>query len=310
MYRFELEKPEILTKYLGQERSSFLEKKSANQVLLLFEDNIPIVDVGLYFAAADVGYIGCPHFLKNDVNKADLRCLYRLAKIYLLQNNVKKIIAPLDRDTWSDYRVKTYTTLSKPFQGEPSDFNGLTDVLKTIRFEKKYIYYSKISDAIDRPEKDLDEVNFRYVSDETLDKDIEQIFNLSVNEFKNNLFYGKANKEDFITKYKGIYHLLKPKIIVAEKDQNIIGFLLGYDGGIENNKKVFIMKTIAVASQYRNKEIGSQLYIRLTNKVKQLGYQKILGALIYSKNVSSKIVDKYNSNIVSEYALYSFEERC
>lgn len=295
--------------YIGKERFEFYVAKQANKILVLFDAGEAIADVGIYLTNIEseencrTGYIGVVHPLKAEIFEEDFAMVIALAENYLIKSKCKKIIAPLDRDTWTEYRCKVFTKLDSAFAGEPSE--NQYPIYKQMGYDQKFKYFSTINENKLIEEKEFSNITFRFVNNETLEKDIADIYKLSTEEFKDNLFYGDISEEIFERQYLGLYSLLKPTICVAEYNGKIIGFLMGYDGGLcKNNEKTFIMKTLAVQKDFRCNGLGFELYKRVANVAYENGYRKLIGALIYEENNSYKITKKYTGEIVSKYVLF------
>lgn len=313
MYYFELKDLNShLIDIIGEERYNFLFSKKADKVLILIDGGIQLADVGLYYSNIpkidnkSVGYIGVIHNIADTLSKNDLNALINFAEMCLSNHKVKTIITPIDRDTWSEYRCKTYTQLTTPFFGEPQE-NYFT-IFNSLNYKKNYKYFSILSNNENKIESNFENIKFRLVTQKTLLKDIEKIYELSTNEFKDNLFYGDISKEQFIDQYTKLFYSLSPVILVAEYNDEIIGFMLGYNGvNCLDNEKTFIMKTIAIKSDFRGSGLGTELYKRVANIAYKNGFSKLIGALIHEDNVSYKITKKYSPIVISEYALFTKE---
>lgn len=311
MYYFELD--DIVPKikiFVGKERYEFLKNKKADKIIILIDSGEMLADVGLYYNNINndkrIGYIGVIHKLSRDITDIEEKTLLKLAETYLTNRNVNKIIGPIDRDTWSEYRCKTMTLLDNTFYGEPSE--NAKSSYEALNYKKKYKYFSILSNNEKKEEKIFKNITYRLVTEETLEKDIISIYNLSTDEFKNNLFYQTISKDNFIKQYTHLFYTLKPIIMVAEQNNNIIGFMLGFKGdNCIGNEKTFVMKTIAVKTDFRGSGIGSELYKRVANIAFDNGYTRLIGALIHENNISYKITEKYSPKIISEYALYEKE---
>lgn len=308
MYSFKLAKinKEIIH-YVGKERYLFLLTKKADNILILFSSGELLCDVGLYTSNIDdidnkkTGYIGTIHPIK-EIDSNDKKMLIHLAITYMKNSKIEKIIAPLDRDTWSSYRTKTKTYLNKPFYGEPIE--DTSKEYEALKFKPKYNYFSTLSEIKYIPEIDIPNITFRHITEETIEKDLEKIYELSIEEFKDNLFAGSINKNIFMKQYLKMFSLLQPIVCVAEHNNEIIGFMLGFDGNnCFRDKQCFVMKTIAVKKEFRGQKIGNELFKRVVNKAEKQNYTHIIGALIYQDNISKNLVKHYDEEIVSEYVL-------
>ena len=105
--------------------------------------------------------------------------------------------------------------------------------------------------------------------------------------------------------YKKMYEKLHPHVLIAKYNGKEVGYLIGYDGGnCFGDGKIFVLKTIAVLEEYRGLKIAGSMVSTLGNIAYDLGYRKVIGGLIFSENISYKLVEKYGGKQVSSYILY------
>lgn len=293
-----------ITKYVDEKRYAFLRFKKADKLVIAIKNKIVLGNVAIYYKGfngkniAMIGIIHCP-------DKEGALSLLEGAVQELQRIGHFKIVAPIDRDTWSDYRVKESSLLEKPFYGEPSNFPWMCEVFKESGFSVGYRYISTLDPLIKKDVPSIEGLNIRRLEEIDLEQELNRIYDISIEAFCDNVFYGNIEREIFINNYKKMYEALKPDVLIAEYNGEEVGFLIGY--GSEDCKKegkTYVFKTIAVKKDFRKLKIGGAMVSTLGNLVYDLGYKFIIGGLIYSENVSYKLTKKYGGMIVSEYSLY------
>lgn len=233
---------------------------------------------------------------------------------YLYKFGFQKIVTPIERNTWNAYRIKTTESIS--FPGEPRTDAILKECYTQLNYNQEYKYHSYIADNRKKQElKPITNTSIEIITlEEYMDNKygnlMEELYELSIQSFKNNLFYGHIEFNDFKAQYEPLIYNspLKPIVYLSidkSKNNKLIGYILGYP---TRDDKYFVMKTIAVDENYRGEKIGANLFFTLTNKALDNGYKKILPALVYEKNISNYLFKKYeNVKCDSEYILFSKE---
>lgn len=233
---------------------------------------------------------------------------------YLYNFGFQKIITPIERNTWNSYRIKTTESIS--FPGEPRRDLTIQECYTQLDYNPEYKYHSYTAD--NRKKQELKWITNPTIEIITLEEYINngygnlmnELYELSIKSFKNNLFYGHIEFNDFKAQYEPLIYNspLKPIVYLSidrSKNNKLIGYILGYP---TRDNKYFVMKTIAVDENYRGEKIGANLFFTLTNKAFDNGYKKILPALVYEKNISNYLFKKYeNVKCESEYILFSKE---
>ena len=298
---------EDITNLLGVERYNFLKFKKADKVIIALSKESLIGNVAIYYTDLEpingekIGMIG---IIKTN-EKIVAEALLKEAEKELYKNDIEKIIAPIDRDTWSEYRLCVETKLNNPFYGEPKLNTWMNETFSENGYISCYDYISTLDKLVLKEEKVVEGLTIRPIKEDNLDNDLESIYELSIEGFKDNLFYGDIVKPVFMNTYKKMYEELKPEVLIAEYDGKNVGYLIGFDGkNCIRDEKVFVFKTIVVLKEYRKLNIASSMVAKMGNSAYKKDYRKVIGGLIFSENVSFKLIEKYGGNIVSRYALF------
>lgn len=291
-----------ITRFIDKGRYTFLCLKKADKLVFAIKDEIVVGDVAIYYTDLDeniamIGMMRCE-------DKSISSLLLKTAVEKLREIGSFKIVAPIDRDTWSDYRVKERSLLKNPFYGEPNNPSWMCEVFIENGFDIGYRYISTLDPLINKEIPSVDELNIRRLDEFNLDKELNKIYDISVEAFRDNLFYGDIKKEIFIDNYRKMYEILKPDVLIAEYKGEEVGFLIGYSGRECKEEKTYVFKTIAVKKDFRGLKIAGAMVSTLGNVLYNLGYRFVIGGLIYSENISYKLIKKYGGKIVSEYSLY------
>lgn len=288
---------------VGEDRYKFLILKRADKLVIASKNEVLVGNTAIYHTGFDenIGMIGVVH--SEEKNIVDL--LIKKALEELKELKVSRVIAPIDRDTWSEYRVNVSSSLKSPFYGEPSNPIWLSNVFEDNGFSANYKYISTLDILEKKDISSVDGVLIRNIDANNLESELNKIYDISVESFKNNLFYGDIDRSVFVMNYKQMYEKLHPDVLIAEYNGKEVGYLIGYDGGnCFNEGKTFVLKTIAVLEQYRGLKIAGAMVSTMGNMAYNLGYRQVIGGLIFSENVSYKLVEKYGGNSISNYALY------
>jgi GNAT superfamily N-acetyltransferase len=95
-------------------------------------------------------------------------------------------------------------------------------------------------------------------------------------------------------------------MIVAEQHGAPIGFLFGLPDGLQGPRAVdaIIIKTLAVLPAYRGTGLGGWLVAHAQSRARELGFKRVIHALMHESNVSTKVSARY-ARIFRRYELFS-----
>jgi GNAT superfamily N-acetyltransferase len=212
----------------------------------------------------------------------------------------KKIIAPIDGDTWHKYRLVSFTNGEPSFPLEPQNPLWYNDVYEKCGFSplKKYQSVKFEINNVIMPEKDggITIRNFR-------EGDLKLIYDISRRGFDENFLYGQISYEEFKKLYIPALSFADFDLVcVAEIEGIAAGFIFSF---VSQNR--LILKTMAVLPEYRQNGIGTALIGHVLAIALSKGITAAIGALIAEGNNSYKIVSKYGGEIIREYTVYGLE---
>lgn len=278
------------------------------------------------------GAIG--HFEALDENSAKIVLKQACSK--LQEEGETYVIGPIDGSTWNSYRLVTQSDGSMPFLMEPKYKPGYSQWLENIGFKPTYHYFSTkenresiVKEATKASQNEINqsmleqselEIN-ELAQDESqreelvelkttkltqLEEDLDKIYEISIQSFKNNLFYKPIEREAFKAMYRGYQpFLVEDLILIAEKAGRPVGFIFALPNYFDQTRSSVIIKTIAVLPECQQEGIGKKLYQQITNKALNMGFTEFITALIYKGNHSQKLCE--SGKMMREYTLFRKE---
>ena len=249
----------------------------------------------------DKGYIGCFEMNDKDSGRRQLEEYMK----QLTNAGHKRIIAPINGDTWHTYRLMSWSGDEPAFPFELSNPLWYNDVytefgfkpLKSYRSDKFSLEFVEpslcTSSAHSFTSANLSFRNYR-------DGDLKLIYDISLHGFDENFLYGDISFEEFSALYQPVLPMIDQELVViAEVDNAPVGFMFSFAIGSR-----LILKTMAVLPEYRSMGVGAKMFhhILFTGKGKNL--HTTIAALISEGNNSHKIASKYGSEKIREYTLY------
>ena len=242
---------------------------------------------------SDKGYIGC--FEMNDKDSGR-RQLEEYVK-QLTNAGHKRIIAPINGDTWHTYRLMSWSGDEPAFPFEPVNPLWYNDIFIDYGFKPLKNYRSDKFNIDVKPPLCTDTAfSFRNYRD----GDLKLIYDISLHGFDENFLYNDITFEEFSRLYQPILPMIdKELVVIAETDNAPVGFMFSFAAGYK-----LILKTMAILPEYRSMGVGAKMFhhILFTGQRKKL--RTAIAALIAEGNNSHKIASKYGSEKIREYTLY------
>lgn len=251
-------------------------------------------------------------------NEAGTKLLEECERI-LKEKGVKQIVAPMNGNTWKQYRSLKWSNGDAPFVMEkvsPVEYN---EVFEKAGFKEIDEYTStkgKVKDYFDN--EILDEIEKR-LADENITirkfekskavEELKKIYNVSVQSFCRNPFYTPIDEENFIAQYTPFIEMVDDDLILmAEKDGKEIGFLFAIPDFNEMQTKgkisTLILKTIAVLPEYEDMAIGNVMNRIIAKKALEKGFEDWIYAFMYKDNTSQKLAERNGTQTMREYVLF------
>jgi GNAT superfamily N-acetyltransferase len=227
-------------------------------------------------------------------------------------------LGPMDGSTWRTYRLVTRSSPRPAFFLEPDsppDWAGHFDVSG---FQPLASYFSAQTGCLGDPARSAPDHNgqmrrhsirLRPLELEDFAGEVRQIFQLSLESFKDNLLFSPITEEEFVTMYRPLRPCLAPKLSwVAEHRRRSIGFVFAFPDILQARRgepmDTVVLKTLAVAPDFRGIGLGHALLAACQQSAHGLGYRHVIHALIRKGNVSEKLSAHYARPIRS-YTLFA-----
>ncbi len=242
---------------------------------------------------SDKGYIGC--FEMNDKDSGR-RQLEEYVK-QLTNAGHKRIIAPINGDTWHTYRLMSWSGDEPAFPFEPHNPLWYNDIYAEFGFKPLKSYRSdRFSIDVEPPACTDTAFSFR----DYRDGDLKLIYDISLHGFDENFLYDDITFEEFCQLYQPILPMIdKELVVIAEVDNVPVGFMFSFAAGDR-----LILKTMAVLPEYRSMGIGAKMFHHILFAGQRKSLRTAIAALIAEGNNSHKIALKYGSEKIRKYTLY------
>ena len=243
----------------------------------------------------DKGYIGCFDMADKAQGEAQLAAYVK----QLTDAGHQRIIAPINGDTWHAYRLVSWTNGDAAFPLEPQNPLWYNEVYQAQGFTLLMKYRSD-KFAIDNvTPMDMGDVRIRGFGL----ADLPLIYDMSRIGFDGNFLYSDIAYHDFSKLYQPMLPFLDGALaVVAEVDGAPAGFIFSYLAA-----RRLVPKTMAVLPDFRNRGVGAKLINAVLLAAREKGVKTAIAALMSEGNHSHKIVDKYGSEKIREYTLYSLD---
>lgn len=262
-----------------------------------------------------VGVIG--HYAACDAETA--RQLLQLACTQLAKHGCTLAIGPMDGNTWQSYRLVTERGSEPPFFLEPDNPADWPAHFTDNGFSVLAEYFSALKADLSQADIRLAKVAARAIArgfslrpfkPDCVERELAQIYHLSLLSFDRNLLYTPINQADFMAMYLPFLPHIRPELItIAEREERPVGFifaipnLLQAQGGQAID--TIIIKTVAVHPAYQIYGLGSLLVQRCQEIAPNLGYKRAIHALMHKSNDSFKISRRDQTSIIRRYALFA-----
>ena len=223
------------------------------------------------------------------------------------------VIGPMNGSTWNRYRFKTTANQNSFFLdvNNPQYYNKQ---FEAAGFSSIGSYVSNIDENLKFDPAQLEKFKGHY------EKKGAVIRNLNINKlegelsrladfcnvaFANNFLFTPIALEQFVKNYLQLGSLMDPKFvwIVENADEEIHAVCFAIKDVTDRAGKTMIIKTIGARPGSPFKGIATYLCRNLMKYASELGYDKLVHALMIEDNLSVKASQKYG-DIFCEYTLY------
>jgi hypothetical protein len=220
--------------------------------------------------------------------------------------SVRRVVGPMDGDTWHSYRFVTETDGRPAFMLEPANKPDAVDVFAGAGFAQISGYFSASvpleQAAATLPPQTTDLVIEPWDGQDP-EKLFQQVYGLSVAAFAKNAFYKPVSLETFLQMYMPVVPVMRKELIFFARDTSgkLAGFLFGIPNYNEGpTPKAVILKTYASLQ----KGAGQLLAHAFHTAARDLGYETALHALIHDDNLSAVRSAAEGAEIFRRYGLF------
>ena len=263
-----------------------------------------------------LGYIG--HYAAASDPVAEK--LLNRASTDLSQNGCTLAVGPLDGTTWRRYRFITWRGKAPPFFLEPDNpdawpgqfekngFSILADYISTLNTDLNY--QDPRAEEISRRMEDQG-VCIRCIDPDHLDRELDGIFELSIESFRKNFLYSPIERKEFMAMYGGVKSFLHGELtLVAEQQGRTVGFMFALPDALQAKRgqriDQVILKTIAIRPDRALAGLGRLLFQTALSNAHKLGYRRAVHALMHAANRSTNL-GQGSTVVMRRYALFSKE---
>jgi GNAT superfamily N-acetyltransferase len=261
-----------------------------------------------------LGAIG--HYAVRD--NAAARALLRHACEQLRAHGCTLAVAPMDGTTWRRYRFVVERGSEPAFFLEPDNPDGWPADFLAEGFAPRAWYASALNPDLTREDSRAEDavanlagrgIRIRALDPGTMERELHRIYELSAISFRNNFLYSRIAEEEFTDQYRQILpHVRHEMVLLAEEDGELVGFLFALPDLLQARRGervgTIIFKTIAVLPARSHAGLGSLLVDRGHAVARDLGYRRVIHALMLEEN-NSRNISSRTARKMRRYALFA-----
>jgi GNAT superfamily N-acetyltransferase len=227
------------------------------------------------------------------------------------------VVGPMDGNTWRRYRLVTQRGSEPPFFLEPDNPDDWPGHFQAAGFAPISHYFSALNDdlsAVDpRVPGALARLNDAGIRIRPIDlvryeEELSAVHELSIAAFADNFLYTPIAREEFLAMYAPLKgYIRRELVLLAEKEGQLVGFMFGLPDVTQAERgapiDTAVAKTLAVRPGRTGAGLGSVLLDQFQQSARQLGYRRVIHALMHESNRSMKISGR-TGHCMRQYALY------
>lgn len=238
-------------------------------------------------------------------NAAAGAAVLKLACDRLREGGRSAMLAPMDGDTWHAYRAVTESDGSAPFALEP--VSGAHDVaaLAAAGFMGVAEYVSARAPVppVASAPPDAHGVTVRAWDGQGADALLDRLFALAGGSFADKTFFKPIDRDGFLALYRPLLAAIDPRLVLFAFDNkaDLAGFLFGLPDWAQGaTPDTAILKTYAS----RKTGVGHLLAHAFHERARELGYAKVIHALMHVDNVSRDRSTQHGGAVFRRYTLF------
>ncbi|HEY7982997.1 MAG TPA: GNAT family N-acetyltransferase [Ktedonobacterales bacterium] len=300
-----------------------LDAQPADADWLLLDTGEPAARCSLWWRATPaygahrVGLIG--HYAARDATAAAR--LLRHACDELRRHGCTLAVGPLDGNTYQRYRFVTERGAAPPFLLEPDNPDDWPAQFGASGFVPLARYCSVLQERVAPPDERLRRIaqrqadagiRIRALDLARFDADVRALYGVVAASFARNLLHTPITAEAFVAQNSALRPYVVPGLVLlAERDGEAVGMLFGLPDWLEGQRAprvtTAILKTVAVRPEYAGRGLVAALLARAMEAALELGYTRVIHALMHEDNRSLRLSQLYGSAVMRRYMLFARE---
>jgi predicted N-acetyltransferase YhbS len=251
-------------------------------------------------------------------NGAAAAQLLEIACWELANHGYTMAVGPMDGNTWQRYRLLTERGSEPAFFLEPDNPDDWPGHWAEAGFAPLANYFSAANDHLDRIDPRALEITrritemgitLRTIDVDRFEEELRSIHALSLRSFAQNFLYTPLGEEDFVAQYRSVQPYVRPELVhIAEKAGRPVGYMFAIPDMLQARRDLtidtVILKTMAVDPDFSGAGLGTLFFARCHQTARQLGYKRVIHALMHESNKSKKMSSQ-TARIFRRYTLYA-----
>ncbi len=283
----------------------------------LDEGDLPGARASLWWTAVPtleghrLGVIG--HYAS--ANESAARELLEAACARLRQAGCTLAVGPMDGNTWRRYRWMTERGDQPTFLMEPDNPAEWPTHWQSAGFAPLATYFSALNTDLTYEDTQVARagerlhragVHLRALDPTSFESDLRQIYAVSLRAFPSNYLYTPLPEEAFLAQYLAVRDRVRPELVLlAECAGEPVGYVFGIPDWLRGPATdTVIVKTVAVVPGRHVAGLGTWLVARAQMVARDLGYRRVIHALMHESNNSLNLSARY-AKPFRRYSLYS-----
>ncbi len=262
-----------------------------------------------------VGLIG--HYAARDAAGASQ--LLRAAGDELAGQGCTLAVGPMDSNTYQRYRLVTDRGTEPPFFLEPDNPAAWPAHFVASGFSVLARYCSALQLDLAAPDERLERITqrlerrgirIRPLRLDHFERDVRAMHAIATASFSQSVLHTPIDADAFARLYQPLRAYVVPDLVlIAECDDVPVGLLFTLPDWLQAQREprvtTLILKTIAVRPAFAGHGLAGALIARGLLTAQQLGYTRVIHALMHERNTSVRLSDRYHATIMRRYALYA-----
>ena len=229
-------------------------------------------------------------------------------------------VGPMDGNTWRRYRFITAGSDEPPFFLEPTNPPQWPRQFIEYGFKPLANYYSSLDNSLDEDDDAQARRAARRMADSGVTlrsfepthfaQELKAIYRVVAASFRGGFLYQPMPEAEFVAQYEQVHPYMRPELVtIAMHEDRPIGFIFTLPDVLHARLgmpiETAIIKTLAVLPDRRFAGLGTHLGVVNRRAVHQLGYRRMIHALMHESNKSRSISARYASTIFRRYTLFA-----